>query len=286
MNNNRRVLHYWQLLKTVFSQAIKTVSAIIALIFTLVPEGAFKIVESPFSLTDNTIIIINRIFVIIVVFILSIISSLWSISRKKSYVIQGQNYEIDIEYNDIFNMDDCIKVIPFDECYTVHTGDGPNQIKDASICGQYISRSKIDEQKIQNLIKKNRIEPCKDKSRYNNSVCYLPGTIIPCDDYFLMAFVKLDEIGKGSLTYDEYLACLDHMWSEIDKYYPQKDVCIPILGSGIARIGENMLSQQELLDIIIESYKLTRYKLADSHTLKIICRKRDGFSLLDIGTTL
>ncbi|WP_374118375.1 macro domain-containing protein [uncultured Fusobacterium sp.] len=34
----------------------------------------------------------------------------------------------------------------------------------------------------------------------------------------------------------------------------QKNVCIPILGSGVTRMDNVLLTQQELLDIIIGSY--------------------------------
>lgn len=69
----------------------------------------------------------------------------------------------------------------------------------------------------------------------------------------------------------------------IDKYYGQKDVCIPILGSGLTRINETTLTQQELLDIIISSYKLSPHKIKYPYKLYIVCKKNDDFSLNKIG---
>ena len=61
---------------------------------------------------------------------------------------------------------------------------------------------------------------------------------------------------------EEYLVCLSLLWKEINKYYAQKDVCIPILGSSITRTGSGSnLTQQELLDMIIYSYKLCNSKI-------------------------
>ena len=57
---------------------------------------------------------------------------------------------------------------------------------------------------------------------------------------------------------------------------------IPVLGSGIARF-ENGISQsipkQELVDLMISSYKLSLHKLKNKNTLYIVCRKSDDFSM-------
>jgi len=44
------------------------------------------------------------------------------------------------------------------------------------------------------------------------------------------------------------------------------------------------LTQQELLDMMIASYKLSAHKIKAPWKLRIICQKRDGFSLNKIGT--
>lgn len=47
---------------------------------------------------------------------------------------------------------------------------------------------------------------------------------------------------------------------------------MPILGSGVTRMGDESLTQQKLLDIIIESYKLSAQKLKPPCQLHIICK--------------
>ena len=79
------------------------------------------------------------------------------------------------------------------------------------------------------------------------------------------------------------MECLSTLWDEIDKYYGQKDVCIPILGSGLTRINNQSFTQQQLLDILIMSYKLSTYKIKKPYKLRIICKKNDKFSLNKIG---
>ena len=79
--------------------------------------------------------------------------------------------------------------------------------------------------------------------------------IVPNGDDLLLAFAKLDGNGRGYFpTREAYLNSLTVIWSEIHKYYRQKDVCIPVLGGGITSIGETTPTQQELVDLIIESY--------------------------------
>lgn len=102
-----------------------------------------------------------------------------------------------------------------------------------------------------------------------------------------MAFAQLAKDGKGMFrSYDEFLECLSLLWKEIDKYYGQKDVCISVLGSGLTRIGDTSFTQQELLDIIIESYKLSSHKIKLPYKLHIVCKECDDFSLNNIGENI
>lgn len=97
-----------------------------------------------------------------------------------------------------------------------------------------------------------------------------------------MAFAKLDKNGLGRLTCDEYLKCLSVLWEEINTYYGQKDVCISILGAGLTRFDGGSgasIPQQELLDMMIWSYKLSSHKIKSSHKLRVICKRCEDFSL-------
>mgnify|MGYP004575985957 FL=1 len=101
-----------------------------------------------------------------------------------------------------------------------------------------------------------------------------------------MAFAKLDENGKGRFfSHDEYITCLDLLWREIENNYSEKDVCVPILGAGTTSFDTGSgeaISQQDLLDMMILSYKLSSHKIKVPHKLRIVCKKRDGFSLNNI----
>lgn len=63
-------------------------------------------------------------------------------------------------------------------------------------------------------------------------------------------------------------------------------MCISILGSGNTRMDSGLLNQQELLDIIISSYKLSSHKIKSPYKLHIVCKKNDDFSLNQIGKSI
>lgn len=139
---------------------------------------------------------------------------------------------------------------------------------------------------MQQLINSAEAAISPNKSKYQNKTIYEPGTIIPNENYLLLAFTKLNEKGLGEMSCDEFLDCLSIMWKDINKYYGQNDICLPILGSGVTRVDNSSLTQQELLDIIIASYKLSANKIKPPNKLIIVCKRRDGFSLNKIGESI
>ncbi len=166
-----------------------------------------------------------------------------------------------------------MKVIHFDECYTTSVGMATAQIKPNTVCGQFLNiKPNIN---IKKLIQQYNIKPQKHKSLYNHQDCYELGTLIPYEEYLLLAFAKLDEKGLGYFqSKDEYCKCLEKLWKEINKYYANHDVYVPVLGAGLTRINkgtEDALTKKEALNIMILSYKLSSYKLKDPYKLHIVC---------------
>lgn len=268
-----------------FKKSIVWTLSIISMIFTFIPETIFEKYKLLSNFSDETNVIINRALVFVSVFILvGILNSLYLLCRNSVY-IKGHNYSIKVEYGNLLEMHNCKKVINFDECFTTSVGDFPADIKPTSICGQYLQKNPI--QDMQNLIDSAQLKPTNTKSKYQNKVRYDSGKLVPNGDYLLLAFAKLDEDGLGGFfSRDEFLDCLSLLWKEIDKYYGQNDVCIPVLGAGITRMNGALLTQQELLDIIIGSYKLSPHKIKSPYKLHIVCRKCDDFSLNKIGVTV
>lgn len=262
--------------------------AIISVVFTFVSEAAFGafgvIPESILQVFgDNSSevnIILNRFLLFVIMWALTLVGYKVYLLCRNKISIKGSNYKITVEYGDLCKTKKCKKVIPFDECFSTQIGNLPSEIKETSICGQYLNANPALE--IHSLIEKSQLKPLKSKSKYNHQERFESGRIVPNGDDLLLAFAKLDESGLGRLSRDEYLESLSILWKEINKYYGQKDVCIPILGSGLTRIEGGSgasLSQQELLDMIIWSYKLSSHKIKKPHRLRVICKRQEDFSL-------
>lgn len=263
--------------------------------FTFVPESFFGIVKwiseetlasaAPLQRTVSEInIIISRVIVFLLVWAISLIIYLLFQKYRRSVDIKGNNYTIRVEYGNLFEAENCKRVISFDECFSTNVGDGPGDIKKTSICGQYLTLNPgID---IQKLIKAAKLKPTEKKSEFEQRPRYQSGSIVPNGDDLLMAFAPLDESGRGVFSSrDEYIACLSKLWREIDKHYGQKDVCIPLLGAGLTRFDSASgasYSAQELLDIIIQSYKLSSNKIKLPYKLRIVCKRSDDLSISQI----
>lgn len=252
--------------------------ALISALFTVVPEDAFKCRFIGCNLSDTAIIVTNRVIVCIVVLALSIIGCYIYRCIRCSVKINNKTFRIKVVYKNLFKAKKGKKVINFDECFSTNVGDKTEDIKPRSICGQYLTQN--PSQDIQGIINKAGVQP-NGVSKFKSKNAYTPGTIIPNGDYLLMAFAKLDEKGKGNLTYEEYLDCLNVLWEQIDCHHGTDDVYIPILGSGIIRLGKD-LTQQELLDIMIASYSVSPYRIKKPNVLHIVCRRQDDFSLNDV----
>lgn len=271
--------------------------SIISTIFIFIPESFFKGYEwlsqdtlkkysyfPDFNFQDLNIIFSRLACVISIYIIVTILYSLYLFLRKK-IIIKGPNYELVIEYGDIFKKKNYKRVISFDECFTTKVGNKVGEINAKSICGQYLTKNQdLD---IQQLLNDHEIKPARGASRYKKKVRYRSGTIVPNGDDLLMAFAELDESGKGRFfSRDDYIKCLDFLWQELENYSSEEDVCIPILGSGTTSfnsVSGASISKKELLDIIILSYKLSSHKIKLPNKLHIICQKTADFSINDIG---
>ena len=266
-------------------------------IFTFVPETFFgryewvteELLEQCKWFTNLDAKDVNIMFSRLVCFLLVWIgtSLLYVIflNFRRWVTIKGQNYSIRVEYGNILKKKNCKRVINFDECFTTQVGSATADINPDSICGQYLS-SHLDLD-VEQLIEAAQITPARSKSKYQHKTRYDSGTIVPNGDDLLMAFAKLDERGKGRFfSRDEYLECLDLLWKELENYYSEKDVCVPILGAGTTSFDGGAgasIPQQDLLDMMIWSYKLSSHKIKAPHKLRIVCKKNSGFSINNIG---
>ncbi len=270
-----------KLLKRSFTWGISIATTIL----TIVPDSIIGIIKICNNLTADINHLINRIGILVAAFLVSLILNVLYNLIRKSIKVKGHNYCIQVEYGDLFKIKNCQRVISFDECFTTKVGEAPHEIKAASICGQYLTAN--PDLNITTILEKAGVKPKNFGSKYKKQTRYTSGVLAPNGDDLLLAFAMLDENGRGYFpSRNAYLESLAVMWSEIHKYYQMKDVCIPVLGGGLTSIGEVNPTQQELIDMIIESYKLYAQKIKSPYKLRIICRRDDGVSLSKVGESI
>lgn len=251
--------------------------AVASFILSVVPESCFQIDISQQLTNEQNIIAARIILCAILVLVAWFINGL-ILLFKPSVTIKGRNYQIIVQYGDILNEKNGKKVIPFDECFTSKVGPNIEDINPSSLCGQYLRLHPITDAEMQTLLKSSGLEPCRSLSKYKGKPRYEPGSMVLKDSYLLMSFTKLNENGRSSMTYKDYLNCLDRMWASINDIYGQEDVYIPILGAGTTRFEDWNPGPQDLVNVIIKSYELSKNKLKPNK-LHIVCRKRNEISL-------
>ncbi len=277
-------------------KSVAVAFAVVTGIFTFVPESFFAGCEwitqellkqckwTSALNADDVNVILSRIACFLFVWAVTSLAYALFLTFRQWTTIRGDNYLIRVEYGNIFKKKNCKRVINFDECFTAQVGDKTADINSNSICGQYlVAHPDLD---VQKLIDDAGIKPSRSKSKYQQSVRYDSGTIVPNGNDLLLAFAKLDEKGKGRFfTRDEYLLCLDLLWKELENHYSEKDVCVPILGAGTTSFDGGAgasISQQDLLEMMILSYKLSSHKIKAPHKLRIVCKKNSSFSINNI----
>lgn len=212
------------------------------------------------------------LFLCIITFLL-----LWYKENNLSTIsIKINKTTVEILTGDIFEMpDDHLITIGFNEYFDTKL-DGELVIEE-SINGQFIKRieknieiSKLDEF-IKNKIPDEDILNPPNHNRLGKCIKYKLGTVCKYNNYLLVAFAKVDDKNRATLTMSEYVNCLLNFWEQIDPIYGQKKIVIPILGTGITRFNRTN-SKEELLKIILWTFKISGVTLNYPSKLLIVSR--------------
>lgn len=276
---------YWNRIKKIIKYSLFASTSILTFILIFVSDEMIIDKEKDFIRIDWMLKIENtykplfyKLLCFIIIFILIVFGYVIFYVARHKVKIRGNDYYVEIRYSDLFDIKNSIPVVNSDECFSSKLGDAPGEIKVSSIYGQYLLKNpSLD---IDEIINKNDIRPERSHSDYNNQKCYTPGTILYNSDALILAFARLDKNGCAKFhSLEDYMSCLSYMWQEIRSKHGDKDVAIPILGSGRTKIDGVSLSKQEILDYFILSYKLSCYKLQRNYKLIICCNR--GEVLLD-----
>lgn len=186
------------------------------------------------------------------------------------------NSTVHVKVGDIFEEVDKekLKVIAFNEYFDTSVDN--KIIAEKSLNGIYINKKVENVKELDQMIeadqKLNEKIIANENTRKNGKQKrYKLGTVFQDDDYLLTAFSKFDKDNKAFLYMNDYINFLINFWNEVDIVYAGRTVVVPLLGSGITRFQEyNMVSEQELLELLIWSFKVSRIKFKHPAHVSII----------------
>ncbi|MBD7911974.1 macro domain-containing protein [Clostridium cibarium] len=190
--------------------------------------------------------------------------------------ININNSQLQIKVGDIFSQEG-LKVIGVNEYFDNIVDNAI--ISKNSLHGRYIMNNY---ENTVNLDKEIEMDShlMELKSGYNNErkigkkQKYKLGSIFVDGEYLLTSFAKFDDKNRAYLYMNDYINFLLNFWNEIDIIYSGRSVTIPLFGSGITRFKEyDHITDQELLELLIWSFKLSRIKFKYPASATIIIHK-------------
>lgn len=193
-------------------------------------------------------------------------------SKKATMKINGIN--VCVKTGDLFSENGNLKVIPFNKHFDTKVDD--IIISATSLNGIYINKFfKGEEKELAKRIASNpRLKkvvtavetPPKGRSR----MTYPLGTIHKEGDFLLLAFSKFNQNNEAYLDDKSLWECLINMWHEIGTTHAGKSIDLPLVGSGITRLQNISIDEQELLELILLSLKVSGLRLNWNISLNII----------------
>ena len=212
---------------------------------------------------------ISLLFILLIIYLI-----LWiKANIQKQTKLNINSSTMIIKTGDIFE-EDGLKVIAFNEYFDTLVDN--RIIAEKTLNGVYLkskinSISELDKQIDTNKALEERIIDVNDARLSGKKKKYKLGTIYENNDYLLTAFTKFDNENRAYLYMNEYINFLLNFWNEVDIIYAGRSISIPLLGSGITRFKEyDNVTEQELLDLLIWSFKVSKIKFTYPSKVSII----------------
>jgi len=208
-------------------------------------------------------------------------------NMRRSIKLTINTSEIEVKFGDIFSEEADLKAIAFNEYFDTLVDE--KVISSSSLNGIYIKKFyQGNVAALDNIISSDTHLPEMIASEnggrtVGKKIKYRLGTICTVDDYLLTAFSRFDDNNKAYLEMNDYINCLLNFWNEIDRVYAGRTIALPVLGSGITRFrGYENILDQELLELIIWTFKVSRIKFAYPSKVKIVVwqKKHEKINLL------
>lgn len=188
---------------------------------------------------------------------------LWTLAnRATSKTMNVNGSSLVVKVGDIFQEGE-LRVINFNEYFDTVVDD--KLISKSSLNGIFLDNHVQDIAALDKAIESDdHLTEMRKGTNANRStgkqVRHELGSIHVSGNNLLVAFSRFNKDNMAQLTMREYINCLLTFWNEIDRVYAGKSVSIPLMGAGITRFKDANVSEQELLDLLIWSFKVSRVK--------------------------
>jgi hypothetical protein len=221
----------------------------------------------------------TTIGLIVLLILIILYFGIWIHSNvRHSIRLKINSSEVEVKFGDIFLEQADFKVIAFNEYFDTLVDD--NVIAKSTLNGIFINKFyKENVEKLDDIILADahlrQAKVGENKTRISGKKTkYRLGTICVVNDYLLTALTHFNGSNKAYLEINDYINCLLNFWNEVDRIYAGKTVALPVLGSGITRFkGYDNISDQELLELIIWTFKVSRIKFTYPSKVKIVVYK-------------
>jgi len=205
-------------------------------------------------------------------------------NRSDDVTLNINNSTVRIKVGDIFedqehqedgDEEPPLKVIAFNEYFDTRVDD--KIISKRTLNGKYVNEriNNIEEfDRSLELELAEKVTCFNENRKEGKKKKYKLGTIFQHDNYLLTAFSKFDANNRAHLYMNDYINFLINFWNEVDIVYGGRTVVIPLLGSGMTRFKEyDTVSEQELLELLIWSFKVSRIKFKHPAHVCIVIHK-------------
>lgn len=226
------------------------------------------------------------LFILIVIYI-----AIWVQANKlKKITLNIDGSSVIIKEGDIFEEED-YKAIAFNEYFDTIVDN--KIISEHSLNGIFIKKTfpnnpnELDKYITKQCDTDDIVEKDVERKNGGKKIKYKLSSIVVYNEYLITAFSKFDDKNRAYLTMPEYIEFLINFWDRVNRIYAQKNVSVPVFGSGITRIKEHKnISDENLLKIMLWTFKLSEYRFKYPAKLTIIIHKDkiNEINLLDISS--
>lgn len=254
------------------------------------------------SLFFNSLMIKYKFIIILFwcIFILIYHICIWYNSNKLTCLnLNINNTKVEILFGDIFddrvsnNPYSPLKVISFNEYFDTYLDDNDTLLSISSLNGKFIKNilnNQVDNLDIQISndihLNKNKLNVNKAKNLGKKQIYKLGSTIKYDNKYLLTAFSKFNSNNEAYIDLQDYINFSMQFWSELNRLYSQRDIELPLIGSGITRFNSNNtdISNQKLLEYLLWTLRISRLQFSNGTTIRIVLYPdlKDSINLYNI----